>query len=111
MAYFKTQEENTKLPQHKPHSYKYRVKRTSDNKNTAVTKAKLSPQFNSLYSRARQYKSYKIKIITWFKSYPYKDENIGCTVTRRNEMSHTKPEPNASKGIRMTVAEQKQQEV
>ena len=32
------------------------------------------------------------------------------TVIDRNEMSHTKPEPNATKGIRTTVAEQKQQQ-
>ena len=45
----KTQEENTKLPQHKhkPHSYRAEG---SDNKNTAVTKAAFSPQINALYS-------------------------------------------------------------
>ena len=32
-------------------------------------------------------------------------------VIERTEMSHTKPEPIATKGIRTAVAEQKQQEV
>ena len=50
-------------------------------------------------------------IITRFKSYPYKDEKRGYTVTRHTEMSHTKPEPNATNGIRTTVAKQKQQQV
>ena len=35
----------------------------------------------------------------------------GYTVTRYAEMSHTKPEQNATNGIRTTVAKQKQQEV
>ena len=50
-------------------------------------------------------------IITRFKSYPYTDKKRSCTVTERTEMSHTKPEPNATNGIRTTVAEQRQQEV
>ena len=35
----------------------------------------------------------------------------GYTVTRHTEMSHTKPEQNATNGIRTIVAKQKQQEV
>ena len=50
-------------------------------------------------------------IITRFKSYPYTDKNRSCTVTERTEMSHTKPEPDATKGIRTIVAEQRQQKV
>ena len=52
-----------------------------------------------------------ITIITRSKSYPYTDKKRGCTVTERTEMSHTKPEPNATKGKRTTVAEGKQEEV
>ena len=48
---------------------------------------------------------------TRFKSYPYKDTMRGYTVTRHTGMSHTKPEQNATNGIRTTVAKQKQQEV
>ena len=48
---------------------------------------------------------------TRFKSYPYKDTMRGYTVTRHTEMSHAKPEQNATNGIRTTVAKQKQQEV
>ena len=50
-------------------------------------------------------------IITQFKSYPYKDKKRGYTVARHTEMSHTKPEPIATNGIRTTVAKQEQQEV
>ena len=39
-----------------------------------------------------------------FKFYPYKDTMRGYTVTRHTEMSHTKPEQNATNGIRTTVA-------
>ena len=54
-----------------------------------------------------------IMIITRFKSYPYnyKDKKRGYTVERHTEISHTKPEPIATNGIRTTVAEQQQQEV
>ena len=52
-----------------------------------------------------------IIIIIWSKFYPYTDKKRGCTVTERTEMSHTKPEPNATKGIRTTVTEQKEQEI
>ena len=51
-------------------------------------------------------------LITWFKSYSYKDKKRGYTVTRHTaEMSHTKTEQNATNGTRTTVAKQKQQEV
>ena len=53
----------------------------------------------------------KITIITRFKSYPHGDKKRGYTVTGRTDMSLTKPEPNTAKGIRTTVAKQKQQEV
>ena len=47
------EEENTKFPQHKPHSYRAEQ---SDNKNTAVTaKAAFIPQFNALHSFKRSY--------------------------------------------------------
>ena len=46
-------EENTKLPQQKPHSYK--AERSNISKNTTVTKADLRPQFNSLHSFQRSY--------------------------------------------------------
>ena len=52
-----------------------------------------------------------IIIVTRSKSYPYTDKKRGCTFTERTEMSHTKPEPNATKCIRTTVAEGKQEEV
>ena len=58
-------------------------------------------------SQARQYKSCEIVIIIWLKSYPYTGKKRGCTVIECIEMSHTKPEPNATKGIRTTVTEQK----
>ena len=39
-------------------------------------------------------------------------ESVGIQeVIERTQMSHTKPEQNATKGIRTTVTEQKQQEV
>ena len=42
----KTQEGNTKLPQHKPQSYR---PERNDNKSTAITKEDLNPQFNALH--------------------------------------------------------------
>ena len=38
---------------------------------------------------------------------PYNDKKRGYTVTRRTEMSHTKPKLNATNGIRTTVAKWK----
>ena len=48
-------------------------------------------------------------IITRLKSYPYRDKNRGHTVIGSTDMSHTKPKPNTTKGIRKTLAKQKQQ--
>ena len=44
------------------------------------------------------------------QTYPYKDKKRGYTVTRHTEMKNTKPEQNATNGIKTTVAKQKQQE-
>ena len=45
-------------------------------------------------------------VITRFKSHPYTDKKKRCTVTERTEMSHTKPEPNTTKGMQSILERQ-----